>query len=847
MPGSIGENMLPAIFGKRKAIALFCLFLAITVAAYILFILRLDGPFYNDWSYFNSLSLVVRSTIVNYGVFPGHNPWVCGGLDILTNPQNRVLSPFILLDLLFDPQTANLLFLMAYSFLGLWSAFALMQALGVTPLLSVVTAVLFICGSWFGLHYAEGHIPFASIQILPLIMLCALKLTRVRYRILLTLALAMILLDGGFYAFIFSGFLMLTLLILGFIPVAAVKDSLRHPLKMWGGPLLAFALVAAAKLVPVLVGIGEKQPWLDFLEMPWPLIGTSLLQPFQNLYIPTGIDHPYRFHEYGCYLSIAGLLIIAFAMFKVPGFFKENWRFLAAALLWFWVGSGLKLPVNPWSLYQRLPLVNIAHVQSRVFILMFLFFLILLARALHRLDLKPRYLGAIVIFLIAEALVVRNYPMLVAPPRFEELPQGRLITSTTIQRTGDFAWTPGHYLATPNLGSSTCYEPSFYPRAVRKAGDADYRGEAYFIEPSGGKRAALMAYTPGYIKLQYQTHQPGTIELNTNALYGWRVVAGEATLSGRGGELLKVTPAGLAGEIELRYSFPYQNWIFVSLGLGVVLFYILFRRCRSAENTAASAARKFDYSAFPDGFYHEVMEKGHPIRRAWHEQKFWRVIDSLPQHDGIAVLDIGCFAGTFLSLLPEKRFSRQVGVDILKNQIDYANKHFGTSYRQFVHVEKLEKLNFRPHSFDCVSLIEVIEHLDSHEIEVLIKKVCEFIKPGGKLIITTPNYLSAWPLIEYLLGRFSDVGYEEQHITKFHYFNAIRKLHALAPELKRSFGLDFCTTTHFIAPFLAAFSLPFSSRLSRYVDHKKWRFPFGNLILLSFSRKEGGSSAAPSV
>lgn len=270
----------------------------------------------------------------------------------------------------------------------------------------------------------------------------------------------------------------------------------------------------------------------------------------------------------------------------------------------------------------------------------------------------------------------------------------------------------------------------------------------------------------------------------------------------------------------------YIEWLFTAR-----LEQILCWQSSPLKNT------KFDYSAFPDGFYHDVMLHGHPIRRAWHEQKFRRVIDSLPQRDGASILDIGCFAGTFLSLLPETRFSEQVGVDILKNQIDYATKHFATPFRRFIYAETLDAFDTEGRTFDCVSLIEVIEHLDAGEAERLLNKISRLLKPGGTVVITTPNYTSAWPLIEFLLGKFSDVGYEEQHITRFNYFTAIGKLYAIAPMLQREFSLNFRTTTHFLSPFLAIFSSGISRSVSQFADHKRWRFPFGSLLLLSFTRR----------
>ncbi|MEN6405245.1 MAG: hypothetical protein ABFC77_02115 [Thermoguttaceae bacterium] len=60
---------------------------------------------------------------------------------------------------------------------------------------------------------------------------------------------------------------------------------------------------------------------------------------------------------------------------------------------------------------------------------------------------------------------------------------------------------------------------------------------------------------------------------------------------------------------------------------------------------------RFNYDAIPLGYYQQVVETGNPIRRAWHLQKFERVIECLPKTPGQSILDIGCFAGTFLSTL----------------------------------------------------------------------------------------------------------------------------------------------------------------------------------------------------
>lgn len=260
---------------------------------------------------------------------------------------------------------------------------------------------------------------------------------------------------------------------------------------------------------------------------------------------------------------------------------------------------------------------------------------------------------------------------------------------------------------------------------------------------------------------------------------------------------------------------------------------------RVVEETSpvSNEPARFNYDGIPKGYYDSVLRQGNPIRRLWHVSKFERVLDYLPERPDQSILDIGCFAGTFLSLVPEHRFKRQVGVDILPEQIAYANANYGTPFREFKHIASIRDLSTIKEQFDCVTLIEVIEHLQPNEIRTLMDGIVDRLKPGGKLVLTTPNYASAWPLIEVLLNKVSEVSYEEQHVTKFTYFNMERKLAKIYPDFHLYFNaVDFKTTTHFVTPFLAGLSFDVARGLSRVVPHQKWTHPFGNLVLMVLTR-----------
>jgi 2-polyprenyl-3-methyl-5-hydroxy-6-metoxy-1,4-benzoquinol methylase len=245
----------------------------------------------------------------------------------------------------------------------------------------------------------------------------------------------------------------------------------------------------------------------------------------------------------------------------------------------------------------------------------------------------------------------------------------------------------------------------------------------------------------------------------------------------------------------------------------------------------------FDYSSIPVGHYDRVAHGGSGIRRLWHLSKFERVLDYLPRRPGQRLLDIGCFAGTFLSMADPTRFSRQLGVDILPAQVEYANRRYGSSARRFLTLHSITDLGTIDERFDCVTLIEVIEHLSPGEIDALLSQAARLLVPGGRLVLTTPNYASTWPILERILNRLGDVSYAEQHVTRFTYFDLERRLGDIHPAFASQFHVDLKTTTHFLTPFLAALSFPIAHRLSRLVPHASWHLPFGNLILAGLVRR----------
>lgn len=122
------------------------------------------------------------------------------------------------------------------------------------------------------------------------------------------------------------------------------------------------------------------------------------------------------------------------------------------------------------------------------------------------------------------------------------------------------------------------------------------------------------------------------------------------------------------------------------------------------------------------------------------------------------LLDVGCGNGAFLGRMARLGW-QCTGVETDPLAAQFARDHFGLTIRQGT----LGDAGFPDSSFDVVTLSHVIEHVHSpHELLLECRRV---LRPGGKLIVLTPNI---WSLGHRIFGR-SWRGLEPpRHLHAFH-------------------------------------------------------------------------------
>jgi len=214
--------------------------------------------------------------------------------------------------------------------------------------------------------------------------------------------------------------------------------------------------------------------------------------------------------------------------------------------------------------------------------------------------------------------------------------------------------------------------------------------------------------------------------------------------------------------------------------------------------------RGFDYQTIPGGYYDVVYRRRRGIQSKWHHLKFRRVVEEMQGHP--RHLDVGCGPGTLIGLLDDRFVS--TGIDISTSEIAHARREYESDSKRFFAVSA-RGLSDDCRDYDVATVVEVLEHLTPADVDDMLRATIERLRPGGKLVVTTPNFRSAWPLVEMLVNRFGEVKYTAQHINKFK--------PRLLRELLEDLGLNDVRVQSFIAlaPFAAALGWRLPDMLAR--------------------------------
>jgi len=150
-------------------------------------------------------------------------------------------------------------------------------------------------------------------------------------------------------------------------------------------------------------------------------------------------------------------------------------------------------------------------------------------------------------------------------------------------------------------------------------------------------------------------------------------------------------------------------------------------------------------------FYQEFFDNehlaqyDHDLRSVLRHEEIQRVTDDLP--GGFKMLDLGCGVGHILTIAP---------ASFTKVGVDYSHSSLKLARSQLHEPTALvngsgQALPFADNSFDLVTCLEVLEHLEDDETAV--GEISRVLKPGGYLIASVPNQYY-FPEYRELMGHY---------------------------------------------------------------------------------------------
>ncbi len=212
--------------------------------------------------------------------------------------------------------------------------------------------------------------------------------------------------------------------------------------------------------------------------------------------------------------------------------------------------------------------------------------------------------------------------------------------------------------------------------------------------------------------------------------------------------------------------------------------------------------KKFNYNTIPADYQYRAMTEGGKFQRFWHAAKLSLIETKLINNSVQTVLDLGCGAGNVSFYLNRDGMFEVCGIDITDSYIKFCKQR---AKKEKVDIEfktyNGKIIPYDDESFDAVVSSEVIEHVEKPK--QYLQEINRVLKDDGILFLTTPNYKSFWPVLEWIADKFSLTPKmkDEQHINFYNPKTLKRLLE------KNSFDIGEISSYYGFSPFWAALSI----------------------------------------
>jgi hypothetical protein len=547
-----------------------------------------EKTLYEDFSYSLDTAWAIWTSVARYHQLPLWNPYRCGGMPLLANPQAPLPSLFLALHLIVGPFAGSLLEIPLHLSIGFAGAYFLTRVIDCRPLAALGCAIAFAGSSWFPLHASVGHEIFPQFVYLPWILAFAIlcmESRRIVFGMLAGLVIAIAFGEGGIYPLLQGSIFVVVILLTEIL----LQRSLWPAVVAISIPLFG-AGFAAIKLIPVteLMSSHPRDMYLDSETLHYTLL--SIFSRQQNADGPLMLR---GFWEHGAYLSPAYALLAMLGIAMSP---KRAMPWLTAAVIFFVLAMGATDANSFYGLVHRLPEFSSTRGAGRYLISFVLAASLLAALGIEDLMTRGRRAHYIAASLVAAGFI----DCLLVSPRVLRDPFPAIVPLLTQSPTFRQFYDSSPFnrgmlpINIANMGALNCYEAPGLdsPGSALGYNQQGYRGEQFILEPG---TVDLVRWTPNELIYHVDLPAAGTLAINQNYDAGWRLMSGRGEILENNPLLTVSLPAG-AQTIELRYlprSFLIGSIISLLTCVAVIgVWNWEGKRKRSAQPTIADSGQE---------------------------------------------------------------------------------------------------------------------------------------------------------------------------------------------------------------------------------------------------------------
>ncbi len=533
------------------------------------------GQFDSDPTFFYIEA--VRRTIMDYGQFPGWDPWHMGGMPLIGSPHTP-FSPFYFPVFIFGTVIGAKMALFLMHVVGFGGTWLLGRRLGLQMAPALAAASVWSFSGMHAVQIQAGWLLFSHIHLYPWIFLIYISWRNDLYKTpIMALVLSLTLLGGSAH----------TIPVI-FLPLGAmglywlVVERNPRPLAFFVVSVLLFTLLCMFKVIPTYLWVTSNPRNFEGLvegysaaALFWSLFDHTIeLYSNPSRLFSTGIKFGtmiYPAPEFGFYAGIA-------ALFAVAGVFE---RFLHRGVLLFaffvllLVVMDAYAPIPLWSLLKKFPVYEAMRVPMRFRWALLLIFALLAGFGVKKLSSlfadRGKAVAAAAFVVVALNLIFASWPILYnsfrVPPEKAQAP---------VQSTGAYfqVWESGWYDEQGWTDTSFFGQVSIFPYILknigvtlgpealnlriysRGRGAPDYHGEAFLHTPDGFREASIVEWSPNRVSIVWEKGVRGDLYLNQNYFPDWNV-CGPEKLSVVPKRLVRVPITERDGSVTLCYRAPY--------------------------------------------------------------------------------------------------------------------------------------------------------------------------------------------------------------------------------------------------------------------------------------------------